>query len=376
VIPEGENAIQGASLIAGRIGVLSLQDVASVVRLYTLDGKLERDVPMPGLGSASGLLGRFDRPELFYVYTSPLSPSTVYVYDSKTNSSRPFQAPKLTFDPALFTSERVFYRSKDGTRVPMFVTHRKDLIKNGQNPTMLYAYGGFSISLTPYFQPDVIAWIEQGGVYAVAHIRGGGEYGEAWHEAGMFEKKQNVFDDFIAAGEYLIAEKYTSPQHLAINGGSNGGLLVGAVMTQRPELYGVAVPQVGVLDMLRYHQFTGGAAWATEYGSASDPKAFQYLRAYSPLHNIKPNVCYPATLVTTADHDDRVVPSHSFKFTAAMQEVQSAVPGCSRPVLIRVEAQGSHGYRPLDRRIAELADIWAFTARYAGMAVRQPGVVQ
>jgi prolyl oligopeptidase len=376
VIPEGETAIQGASLIAGRIGVLSLQDVASVVRLYSLDGKLERDVPMPGLGSASGLLGRFDRSELFYVYTSPLSPNTVYVYDSQSNSSRPFRAPKLTFDPALFTTERVFFRSKDGTRVPLFVTHRKDMVKNGRNPTMLYAYGGFSISLTPYFQPDVIAWIEQGGVYAVAHIRGGGEYGEAWHEAGMFEKKQNVFDDFIAAAEYLVAERYTSPQNLAINGGSNGGLLVGAVMTQRPELYGVAVPQVGVLDMLRYHQFTGGAAWATEYGAASDPKAFHYLRAYSPLHNIKPNVCYPATLVTTADHDDRVVPSHSFKFTAAMQEVQGAVAGCARPVLIRVEAQASHGYRPLDRRIAELADIWSFTARHAGMTVKQSGVVQ
>jgi prolyl oligopeptidase len=376
VIPEGETAIQGSSLIAGRLGVLSLQDVASVVRLYSLDGQLERDVPMPGLGSASGLLGRYDRPELFYVYTSPLSPNTVYVYDSKTNASRPFNAPKLTFDPALFTTERVFFRSKDGTRVPLFVTHRKDMVKNGQNPTMLYAYGGFSISETPYFRPDVIAWVEQGGVYAVAHIRGGGEYGEAWHEAGMFEKKQNVFDDFIAAAEYLIAEKYTSARNLAINGGSNGGLLVGAVMTQRPELYGVAVPQVGVLDMLRYHHFSGGAAWATEYGAASDPKAFQYLRAYSPLQNIKPNVCYPATLVTTADHDDRVVPSHSFKFTAAMQEVQSAAPGCSRPVLIRVEAQGSHGYRPLDRRIAELADIWAFTAQHAGMTVKTPNVVQ
>lgn len=376
VIPEGETAIQGASLIAGKLGVLSLQDVASIVRLYALDGTLEREVPMPGLGSASGLLGRYDRPELFYVYTSPLSPSTVYVYDSKTNASRPFDPPKLTFDPTQFTTERVFYRSKDGTRVPMFITHRKDMVKNGQNPTMLYAYGGFSISLTPYFQPDVIAWVEQGGVYAVAHLRGGGEYGEAWHEAGMFEKKQNVFDDFIAAAEYLIAEKYTSSQNLAINGGSNGGLLVGAVMTQRPELYGVAVPQVGVMDMLRYNQFTGGAAWATEYGAASDAKAFTYLRAYSPLHNIKPNVCYPATLVTTADHDDRVVPSHSFKFTAAMQEVQSATPGCNRPVLIRVEAQGSHGYRPLDRRIAELADIWAFAAQHAGMSVKQAAVVQ
>lgn len=376
VIPEGSAAIQGASLIAGRLGVLSLQHVASVVRLYSLDGTLERDVPMPGLGSASGLLGRFDRPELFYVYTSPLSPNTVYVYDSKTGASRPFNAPKLTFDPALFTTERVFFMSKDGTRVPMFVTHRKDMVKNSQNPTMLYAYGGFSASERPHFRPDVIAWVEQGGIYAVAHIRGGGEYGEAWHEAGMFEKKQNVFDDFIAAAEYLIAEKYTSAPKLAINGGSNGGLLVGAVMTQRPELYGVAVPQVGVLDMLRYHQFTGGAAWATEYGAASDPKAFQYLRAYSPLQNIKPNVCYPATLVTTADHDDRVVPSHSFKFTAALQEAQTAAPACSRPVLIRVEAQGSHGYRPLDRLIAELADIWAFTGQHTGMTVKAPNVVQ
>ncbi|HEV8365075.1 MAG TPA: prolyl oligopeptidase family serine peptidase, partial [Gemmatimonadaceae bacterium] len=248
--------------------------------------------------------------------------------------------------------------------------------KDGANPTMLYGFGGFGLSDVPQFRPEVIAFLERGGVYATANIRGGGEYGHTWHEAGMFEKKQNVFDDFIAGAEYLIAEKYTSAANLAINGGSNGGLLVGAVMTQRPELYGVAVPQVGVLDMLRYHQFTGGAAWATEYGAASDPKAFQYLKAYSPLHNIKPNVCYPATLVTTADHDDRVVPSHSFKFTAAMQEVQTATPGCTRPVLIRVEAQGSHGYRPLDRRIAELADIWAFAARHAGMTVRPPNVVQ
>jgi prolyl oligopeptidase len=211
-------------------------------------------------------------------------------------------------------------------------------------------------------------------VYAVAHIRGGGEYGEAWHQAGMLEKKQNVFDDFIAAGEHLIAERYTSASKLAINGGSNGGLLVGAVMTQRPDLFGAAVPQVGVLDMLRYDRFTGGGAWAVEYGAAGDPKAFQYLRAYSPLHNIKPGVCYPATLVTTADHDDRVVPSHSFKFTSAMQEVQAAVPGCAKPVLIRVEVQGSHGYRPLDRRIAEMADIWAFAAQHTGMSVR-PGVI-
>ena len=375
VIPEGAMPIEAASLVAGRIGTLSLQDVASVVRLYSLDGKLEREVPMPGLGSASGLVGRFDRPELFYSFTSPLQPATAFVYDAKTNTSRAFNPPKLTFNPAQFETERVFYQSKDGTRVPMFITRRRDLVKDGSNPTMLYSYGGFSISETPGFRPDVIAWLEQGGVYAVANIRGGGEYGEEWHRAGQFEHKQNVFDDFIAAAEYLVREKYTSKEKLAINGGSNGGLLVGAVMTQRPDLFGVAVPQVGVMDMLRYNAFTGGAAWATEYGASSDSAAFRYLRAYSPLHNVKAGVCYPATLLTTADHDDRVVPSHSYKFAATVQKVQSATPSCDRPVLLRVEAQGSHGYRPLDRRIAELADIWAFTAFHLGMKVRPPNAV-
>ena len=375
VVPEGSMPIEGASLVAGRIGTLSLQDVASVVRLYSLDGKLEREVPMPGLGSASGIIGRFDRPELFYVFTAPLQPATAFVYDAKANTSKPFNAPKLTFDPARYQTERVFYQSKDGTRVPMFITHAKAMAKDGTNPTMLYAYGGFSISETPGFRPDVIAWLEQGGVYAVANLRGGGEYGEDWHRAGQFERKQNVFDDFIAAGEYLIREKYTSREKLAINGGSNGGLLVGAVMTQRPDLFGAAVPQVGVMDMLRYNAFTGGAAWAMEYGASSDSAAFRYLRAYSPLHNVKAGVCYPATLLTTADHDDRVVPSHSYKFAASMQTVQSATPGCSRPVLLRVEAQASHGYRPLDRRIAEMADIWAFTAYHLGMKVRPPNAV-
>jgi prolyl oligopeptidase len=375
VIPEGTMPIEGSSLVAGRLGTLSLQDVASVVRLYSLDGKLEREVPMPGLGTASGLIGRFERPELFYVFTSPLSPATVFVYDAVANTSRPFNAPPRTFEADKYLTERVFYQSKDGTRVPMFITRKRDMAKDGTNPTMLYAYGGFAASITPGFQPDVIAWIEQGGVYAVANIRGGGEYGEDWHRAGQFERKQNVFDDFIAAGEYLVREKYTSPEKLAINGGSNGGLLVGAVMTQRPDLFGAAVPQVGVLDMLRYNAFTGGAAWATEYGASSDSTAFKYLRAYSPLHNVKPGVCYPATLLTTADHDDRVVPSHSYKFAAAMQKTQSATPGCNRPVLLRVEAQGSHGYRPLDRRIAEMADIWAFTAYHLGMKVRPPNAV-
>jgi prolyl oligopeptidase len=370
VIPEGDMPMEGASLVAGRIGVLSLRDVASIVRLHSLDGTLEREVSMPGLGAASGLVGRFDRPELFYAFSSPTSPSTVYAYDAVTNASRPFNPPKLTFDPSRFTTERVFYNSKDGTRVPMFITRRSDLAKDGNNPTMLYAYGGFAITSTPGFNAGVIAWLEQGGIYALANLRGGGEYGERWHEAGKFEKKQNVFDDFIAAAEYLVRERYTSPSKLAIRGGSNGGLLVGAVMTQRPELYAAAIPQVGVMDMLRYDQFTAGAGWAMEYGSSKDSTAFKYLRAYSPLHNIRSGVCYPATLVTTADHDDRVVPSHSFKFTATMQPLQAATPGCNRPVVIRVEVQGSHGYRPLDRQIAEQADIWAFAAQHTGMAVK------
>jgi prolyl oligopeptidase len=370
LLAEGEMPLESASLIGGRIATLSLKDVASVVRLYGIDGKLEREVEMPGFGTASGLIGRFDRPELFYSFNSPQMPNTVFLYDAATAKGRPFDPPKLTFDPERFVTERVFFNSKDGTRVPMFVTHRRDLKKDGDNPTMLYAYGGFSATMTPSFSASVIAWAEQGGVYALANIRGGGEYGERWHEAGKLEKKQNVFDDFIAASEYLIREKYTSPARLAINGGSNGGLLVGAVMTQRPELYAVAVPQVGVMDMLRYDEFTGGAAWAVEYGSAKDKAAFQYLRAYSPLHNIKPGVCYPATLVTTADHDDRVVPSHSYKFTATLQVAQASAASCSRPVQIRVEAQGSHGYRPLDRRIAESADIWAFVAQHTGLRLR------
>ncbi|GJG85708.1 prolyl endopeptidase [Gemmatimonadetes bacterium T265] len=371
VIPEGEMPVEGASLVAGRIGVLSLRDVASVVRLYSLAGALEREVPLPGLGYASGLVGRFDRPELFYAYTDPTTPETSFLYDARAGTSRPFFTPRLTFDPARYATERVFYQSKDGTRVPMFVTRRKDVALDGTNPTLLYAYGGFGVTETPYFSPGVIAWVEQGGVYAAANIRGGGEYGEAWHRAGQFAKKQNVFDDFIGAAEYLIANKYTSPAHLAVNGASNGGLLVGAAVTQRPELFAAALPQVGVMDMLRFDQFTGGAAWTTEYGVPGDTAAFRYIRAYSPLHNIKPGVCYPATLVTTADHDDRVVPSHSFKFTAALQAAQAAAPGCERPVLIRVEAQGSHGYRPLDRRIAEQADLWAFAAAHTGMAVRR-----
>jgi prolyl oligopeptidase len=356
VVPESKTAIEFATLVAGKLAVNALVDVASDVRFYNLDGTAAGAMTPPGLGTIAGPVGRFDRPEVFYTFTSPLYPSTVFSFDVATGKSTPFEAPKLTFDPTLYTTERVFAASKDGTRVPIFLTHRKSVTKDGLNPTMLYGYGGFDISEVPRFRNDVIAFLERGGVYASANMRGGGEYGEAWHEAGMLERKQHVFDDFIAAAEYLVHERYASPQTLGIMGGSNGGLLVGAVMEQRPDLFAVALPAVGVMDMLRYHKFTGGAAWETEYGSSEDATAFSYLYKYSPLHNLKAGVCYPATLVTTADHDDRVVPSHSFKFTATLQTAQ----GCGKPVLIRVETQGSHGYRPTDKRIAELADEWAF----------------
>jgi prolyl oligopeptidase len=372
VVPQGAGVIGDAGLVAGRVTVSSLEDVASAVRLYRLNGTLERTIALPGLGTSSSIIGRFDRPEMFYNFSSPLYPSTVFRYDAAANRSTPFDPPKLTFDPTKYETQRVFYTSRDGTRVPMFLTYRKGLVRDGTNPTMVYAYGGFDISTVPGFRPDVPMWLEMGGIWATASIRGGGEYGDEWHKGGMFEKKQNVFDDFIAAGEYLVREKYTSSPKMAMMGGSNGGLLVGAVMTQRPDLFGVAIPAVGVMDMLRYHRFTGGALWSAEYGSADDSTAFKYIRAYSPLQNIKPGVCYPATLVTTADHDDRVVPSHSFKFTSTLQKAQS----CDKPVLIRIETQGSHGYRPTDKRIAELADEWAFTAANLGVETQpKPAVV-
>jgi prolyl oligopeptidase len=356
IVPEGKNSIESASLIAGKLAVNALVDVASEVHFYDLDGAAAGQLTTPGLGAISGPYGRFDRSEIFYTFTSPLYPATVFRFDAASSKSAPFDPPKLTFDPSQYMTERVFFTSKDGTRVPMFLTHRRDLKKDGTNPTMLYGYGGFDIATVPAFRSDVPAWLERGGVWATVNMRGGSEYGEVWHEGGMHEQKQHVFDDFIGAAEYVIREHYASPQTLGIMGGSNGGLLVGAVMEQRPDLFAVALPAVGVMDMLRYQKFTGGEAWATEYGSSDDAKAFAYLYKYSPLHNIKSGTCYPATFVTTADHDDRVVPSHSFKFTATLQGAQ----GCARPVLIRIETQGSHGYRPTDKRIAELADEWAF----------------
>ena len=363
IIPESKNAIENLTMTGGRLAVQYLVDVQSEVKLFDLNGRETETIALPGVGSVAGLSGRFDSPELFYGFTSPLYPATVFRYDRLTKKSTPFEAASPKFDPAAYETKQLWATSKDGTRIPFFVTARTGLTLDGGNPTLLYGYGGFSITTAPSYRPDVPAWLELGGVYVTANMRGGGEYGEAWHKAGMLEKKQNVFDDFIAVAEALVRERYTSPQHLAIMGGSNGGLLVGAAMAQRPELFAVALPAVGVLDMLRYDQFTGGALWVSEYGSPADSAAFRYLRAYSPLHNVRAGVCYPATLITTSDHDDRVVPSHSYKFAATLQAAQ----GCEKPILLRVETMASHGYRPTDKRIAELADQWAFTATNTGM---------
>jgi prolyl oligopeptidase len=366
IIPEGKQAIESVSLIGGRIVAQYLVDVQSRVALFGLDGGAQGDLALPGTGTVAEIVGRQDSPEIFYGFTSPLSPHTIYVYDPKSKQQTPFEAAKPPVDAGQYETKALFATSKDGTRVPFFLTWKKGLALDGSHPAMVYGYGGFSISILPNYRSDAPAWMELGGIWVTANMRGGSEYGEAWHKAGNLGNKQNVFDDFIAVAEYLVKEKYTSPAKLGIMGGSNGGLLIGAVEEQRPDLYAVALPAVGVMDMLRYDKFTGGQAWATEYGTSSNAADFAYLIKYSPVQNVKPGVCYPATLVTTADHDDRVVPSHSFKFTAAMQAAQA----CARPVLIRVETQGSHGYRPTDKQIAELADEWAFAAQGTGM--RQP----
>ncbi len=356
VVPEGPDAISEALLVGTRVAVVHLVDVQSRLDLYDLQGRSRGSVALPEVGTVAGLSGRNDGTDFFFIFTSYLRPATVYRYDLARRTTAPFRAAANPFDPSAYETRAAFYQSKDGTRVPIFITSRKGLRLDGSHPTLLYAYGGFNVSLQPSYSPAVAAWLERGGVYAVANLRGGAEYGEAWHQMGMRALKQNVFDDFIAAAEFLIREGYTTSQHLAIQGGSNGGLLVGAAMTQRPDLFAVALPAVGVMDMLRYQKFTGGQFWAEEYGSSDDSAAVDWLLAYSPLHNLRPGTCYPATLVTTADHDDRVVPSHSFKFTATLQAAQ----GCARPTLIRVETAGSHGYRPTDRVIAEIADEFAF----------------
>jgi prolyl oligopeptidase len=362
IVPEGPAAIGEVALTATTLVVNRLVDVTSELTLYTPQGRRLAAVTLPGPGTVADIRASQETSTFYYAFTSHLTPATVYRYDHTLRRSVPFDAPTLAFDPTKYETQRVFATSKDGTRIPLFVSARKDVVRNGQNPTLLYAYGGFAVPVPPMFSTAASGWMDMGGVYVTASLRGGSEYGESWHRAGMLERKQNVFDDFIAAAEYLIAEKWTSPERLVINGGSNGGLLVGAAMTQRPQLFRVAIPQVGVLDMLRYHKFTGGAAWATEYGSADDAKAFPHLYAYSPVHRLVPGTCYPATIITTADHDDRVVPSHSYKFAAALQAAQ----GCDRPVLIRVETRGSHGYRPTDKLIAEYADLWAFAWSFVG----------
>jgi len=363
VIPEGEAVLQGVSAAGGKLFAHYLKDVATRVTQHDLSGKLERAIELPGLGSAGGFYGKKADTLLFYTFTSFNYPPVIFQYDIASGTSKLFRKSEAKFDPRAYEVKQVFFASKDGTQVPLFIVHKKGLQRDGRNPALLYAYGGFNASMTPYFSPEKLVFLESGGVYAVANIRGGGEYGEAWHRAGMLEKKQNVFDDFIAAAEHLIAEKYTCAARLAISGASNGGLLVGAVMTQRPELFRVALPAVGVMDMLRYHKFTVGWGWAVEYGASDNPEQFKYLYAYSPLHNLREGVNYPATLVTTADHDDRVFPAHSFKFAAALQEKHRG----DNPVLIRIETRSGHGSSNLRKAIEIAADTWAFVFKNLDM---------
>ena len=360
IIPEAAETLTGVSVVNDQFVCSYLKDARSQIKIFNLDGTFVREVELPGIGSAGGFDGKRTDTETFYSFTSYTTPGTIYRYDLATGNSSVFRAPKVRFNPADYETRQVFYTSKDGTRVPMFITHRRGLKLDGTNPTLLYGYGGFNISLTPAFSVSTLAWMEMGGVYAVANLRGGGEYGQAWHEAGTKSRKQNVFDDFIAAAEWLIANRYTSSKKLAIAGGSNGGLLVGACITQRPELFGAALPAVGVMDMLRFHKFTIGWAWTSDYGSADNAEEFPALLAYSPLHNIRPGTRYPATLITTADHDDRVVPAHSFKFAAALQAAQRG----DAPALIRIDVKAGHGAgKPTGKMIEEAADRWAFLVK-------------
>ncbi len=368
VIPETDAPLS-ISTGGGYFFAEYLRDALSVVKQYDLDGTLVRDIALPGQGSVGGFGGKWEETTLYYSYVDYITPATIHAFEVPTGASKIYKRNGVDFSPDDYVSRQVFYISKDGTRIPMMITHKKDLPLDGARPTLLYGYGGFNISLTPQFSVSNALWLEQGGVYAVPNLRGGGEYGKAWHVAGTKMSKQNVFDDFIAAAEYLIAEGYTSPERLAIRGGSNGGLLVGAVMTQRPELFQVALPAVGVLDMLRYDTFTAGAGWAYDYGTATEsPEMFAHLKGYSPYHNVRDGVCYPATLVTTGDHDDRVVPAHSFKYAARLQSAQA---DCGRPALIRIETNAGHGAgKPTQKIIDEQADIWAFTLYNLGVQAR------
>jgi prolyl oligopeptidase len=357
LVPQSEDKLDGADLVGLQFFCRYTKDARSAVKVHREDGAFVRDVELPGVGAAAGFEGRWRDPLTFYSFASFRQPPTIYMYDVATAESRVWRAPKLAFDPELFATEQVFYSSKDGARVPMFLTYKKGLERNGANPTLLYGYGGFNVTLSPNFRASRIAWLERGGVYAQANLRGGGEYGEEWHQAGAKLRKQNVFDDFIGAAEYLVREKWTSPSKLAINGGSNGGLLVGAVLNQRPDLFGAAIPVVGVMDMLRFELFTIGWAWTSDYGSVKNADEFGALYAYSPYHNVKLGAHYPATLVVTADRDDRVVPAHSFKYAAALQHAQ----GGPAPILIRIETRAGHGAgKPTTKQIEQAADEMAF----------------
>jgi prolyl oligopeptidase len=357
VIPQQEEVLTGVSYVGGKLFAQYLKDASSRVYIYSVDGKREGEVQLPGLGTVSGFSGKKEDKTAFYTFTSFIYPSTIFKYDVDSGKSEVFRKSEVKFNPDEYEMKQVFFDSKDGTKVPMFIVHKKGIVLDGNNPTFLYGYGGFNVNVLPAFSTSNIVLLENGGVYAVVTLRGGGEYGDAWHKGGMLDKKQNVFDDFIGAAEYLIAQKYTSPARLAIHGRSNGGLLVGAVMCQRPELFGVAFPGVGVMDMLRYHKFTIGHAWAVEYGSSDVKEQFEVLHRYSPLHNLRDGTRYPATMVTTADHDDRVVPAHSFKFAARLQEAHKG----ENPVLIRIETMAGHGAgKPTGMVIAEQADIWSF----------------
>jgi len=366
IVPEGAEPLQAVVTGGGRLFITSLVDVTSRVRSFALDGSDAREIPLPGLGTAEGFDGDADATHVFFTCTAFTAPPGIWRLEVATGQYALFEEPTLPFNPSLFETHQHFATSKDGTRIPMFIVHRRGLVLDGRNPTLLYGYGGFNVTLAPQFSAARMAFLEQGGVFVQANLRGGGEYGEAWHQAGMKTRKQNVFDDAIACAEWLIANGCTAPDRLAIQGGSNGGLLVGALMTQRPDLFAVALPAVGVLDMLRFHHFTIGWNWIADYGSSADPAECRALMAYSPLHNLRDGVAYPATLVTTGDHDDRVVPAHSFKFTARLQAAHAGLT----PVLIRVETQSGHGASSLTKAIAELADVYAFLFANLGVEPR------
>lgn len=360
LIPQGRDVLTSVRMVAHRFVALFMRDAHSRAVVYRRDGTEEAEVPLPGLGTIGQITGRREHPDLYFTFTSFTEASSVWRYDLGLQQRSLHVRPRIAFSPEDYESSQVWYRSKDGTRIPMFIVHKRGIAKGDVHPVYLYGYGGFNISLTPSFSPSVLVWMEMGGVFAQPSLRGGGEYGEAWHKAGMLDKKQNVFDDFVAAAEYLIDAGWTKPERLAIGGGSNGGLLVGACMNQRPDLFGACLPAVGVMDMLRFHKFTIGWAWVSDYGSPDDPAQFRDLLAYSPLHNLKAGESYPATLITTADHDDRVVPAHSFKYAAALQAAQAGAAPC----LIRIDTKAGHGAGiPTSKLIDEAADKWAFLAR-------------